>query len=54
MALNQYRAHGSLHGYPWGVTIVVEAETIEEAHEIAEEQLAEVKQVSGPLHTEPK
>lgn len=52
--MNQYRAFGTRHGYPWGVTIVVEAEDIVEAHEVAEEQLDTVKNVAGPLQALPR
>lgn len=50
----QYRATGTIPGYPYGVTIVVDAANIEEAHDVAAEQLETVTFVSGPLHTEPK
>lgn len=43
-----YTAFGHRHGYPWGCTISVTAKSLEEAHEIAEEELDEVKNVSGP------
>ncbi|AKG94491.1 hypothetical protein [Delftia phage IME-DE1] len=45
----KYRAFGHAHGYPYGLTVTVEAEDIEAAHEEAEQRLDEVVSVSGPL-----
>lgn len=47
--MNQYIAEGKRHGYMWGVKIVIDADTIEEAHEEAQEQLDEVTRVAGPM-----
>lgn len=47
--MNQYIAEGKRHGYMWGVKIVIDAETIEEANEEAQEQLDEVTRVAGPV-----
>lgn len=47
--MNKYRATGALNGYPWGVTLVIDADSIEAAHEEAEDRLDEVISVSGPL-----
>lgn len=37
-----FQVFGHMHGYPWGVTRTVEAETIEEAHEEGEHMVDEV------------
>lgn len=45
----KFRCHCAAPGYPYGVTVTVEAEDIEAAHEEAEAKGYEVIQVSGPL-----
>lgn len=41
-----FEAFGAFNGYPHGVRRLIEADTIEEAHDIAEEKLDEVIYVS--------
>lgn len=37
-----WQVFGHAHGYPYGLTVTVEADTIEEAHEDGEQRLDEV------------
>lgn len=43
--MKTFQVFGHLHGYPWGINKVIQAETIEEAHEEGEAILDEVVSV---------
>ena len=43
--MKTFQVFGHLHGYPWGINKVIQAETIEEAHEEGEALLDEVVSV---------